>query len=67
MGFEPNIRRFSRVLNPKKIKITSKRLVLFHMKEAPFFSLIFKPGYLEHTNSDFQSEKCVTKLRPETT
>jgi hypothetical protein len=53
MGFEPSTRIFSRVLNPKKFKVTSKRLALFHMKQAPFSSLNFKPGYLEHTKSDF--------------
>jgi len=63
MGFEPNTRIFSRVLNPKKFKCTSKRLSLFHMKEAPFYALNFKPGYLEHRNSDFRSKKCVMKLR----
>jgi hypothetical protein len=64
MGFEPNTRIFSRVLNSKKFKSASKRLALFHMKEAHFSALNFKPGYLEHTNLDFRSEKCVTKLRP---
>jgi hypothetical protein len=53
MGFEPNIRRFSRVLNLKKFKSTSKRLAFFHMKEASFSALKFKHGYLEHTKSDF--------------
>jgi hypothetical protein len=67
MGFEPNTRIFSRVLNPKKFKSASKILALFHMKETPFSALNFKPGYLEHTNSDFRSEKCVMKLRLGTT
>jgi hypothetical protein len=62
MGLGPEKIEENQGLGPKNFRCVWKKLALFHMEEA-FFSLKHKPGYLEHMNSDFGSEKCVAKLR----
>jgi hypothetical protein len=46
---------------------TKKILLMLHMEKCLFWVFRQKPGYLEHTNSDFEFEKCVMKMRPRDT
>jgi hypothetical protein len=46
----------------KSKKGSKNILVVLHTKNI-FWVIEHKPGYLEHTNSYFESKNCVTKLR----
>jgi hypothetical protein len=62
MVFEPNtkIKQGSWV---EKIWICVREISFIPHGRGAIFCLNFKPGYLEHMNLDFRSEKCMVKLR----
>jgi hypothetical protein len=53
-----------KIRGSKKLDIVPRKNSFVAHGRSIFGAVRQKPRYIEHTNLDFESKKCVTKLRP---